>query len=145
MLHQLQVHRQILFNLATHYLEPLNGIFERLSFLAALRDPSTEIYSHPRLGPVYGETAVHEALAKSHEEIFERLLELPLAQQEQELRTCLDAWPGGREESLKYFEDTIQGWIPSEAPSYLKDLFCSNLNALRELLIDRQDRARSST
>lgn len=143
MLHQLQLHRQILFNLTTHYLEPLNGIFERLTYLAGLRDAATGIYRHDRLGVVYGEQAVNEALTKSHEELFERLLELPLVQQEQELLTCLKSWPGGKEEALRYFEDTIQEWIPAEAPSYLKELFCSNLRALHELQSQPNSKAHS--
>jgi hypothetical protein len=143
MLHQLQLHRQILFNLTTHYLEPLQGIFERLNYLAGLRDPSTGVYRHERLGVVYGEQPVNEALSKSHEELFERLLEMPLAKQEQELLTCLEAWPGGKEEALRYFEDTIQTWIPPEAPSYLKELFRSNLRALHELQTLRSAKARS--
>ena len=145
MLQQLQIHRQILFNLTTHYLEPLDGIFDRLNYLAGLRDPSTGIYRHDRLGVVYGEQAVNESLAKSHEEIFERLLEIPLAQQEKELLVCLQSWPGGKEEAFRHFDDTIQSWIPPEAPVYLKDLFCSNLHALQELQSRDNPKVRSDT
>ena len=145
MLHQLQIHRQIYSNLTVYYLEPLGGIFERLAYLAGLRDPSTGAYHHERLSPVYGEQPVHEALEKSHEELFERLLETPLAQQENDLRAFLQSRPSGSEVQLKFFEDTIQSWIPAEAPTYLKDLFCSNLQALRELLQDDKPTARSST
>ena len=133
MLHQLQIHRQILFNLTTHYLEPLDGIFERINYLAGLRDPATGVYRHDRLGVVYEEEPVNEALAKSHEELFERLLEIPLARQEQEFLAYLKGRLGENEEALRYFEDTIQSWIPAEAPSYLKELFGSNLRVLCEL------------
>lgn len=143
MLQQLQLHRQILFNLATHYFDPLDGNFQRLNYVAGLRDPSTGIYRHDRLGVVYGEQSVNEALAKSHEELFEHLLELPLAQQERELATCLNAWPGGKEQALEYFEDTLQLWIPDGAPTYLKELFRSNLRALQELQREQNSRARS--
>jgi hypothetical protein len=142
MLHQLQLHRQILFNLTTHYLEPLEGHFERLNYLAGLRDPSTGVYRHDRLSVVYGEEPVNEALAKCHEELFERLLELPLVRQEQELLTCMQARSEGKEAALRYFEDTIQSWIPPDAPSYLKELFCSNLHALHELVAQRSSKAR---
>ena len=145
MLHQLHLHRQILFNLTTHYLEPLDGIFERINYLAGLRDPATGVYRHDRLGVVYGEEPVNEALTKSHEELFERLLEMPLARQEQEFVTYLQARSGKNEEALRYFEDTIQSWIPGDAPIYLKDLFCSNLRALCELHSPRNSTARLDT
>jgi hypothetical protein len=145
MLQQLQLHRQILFNLTTHFLEPLEGIFERLSFLARLRDPATGLYRHEGLSSVYGEQPVNEALSKSHEELFERLLELPLAQQEQELLICLNSWPGGKAEAYKDFKDTVQAWIPPDAPPYLKDLFCSNLHVLHELQSAQKSKARSDT
>ena len=141
MLHQLQLHRQILFNLTTHYLEPLDGIFERINYLAGLRDPATGVYRHDRLGVVYGEEPVNEALAKSHEELFERLLETPLARQEQEFLAYLKERLGENEDALRYFEDTMQSWIPAEAASYLKELFCSNLLVLCELHSQRNSTA----
>ena len=143
MLRQLQLHRQIVLNLTTHYLEPLEGTFERLNFIAALRDSSTQLYRHDRLEAAYGAVAVNEALAKSHEELFNRLLELPLAQQEQEFQSCLNSWPGGPQQALSQFDQLIQSWIPPDVPLYLKDLFCSNLRALRELQDARSSRSRS--
>src|ERR1700757_1519445 len=83
---QLRIHRQILYDLAVHYLEPLNGSFARLAYLASLKNPSTNRYAHDRLAAIYGAEPVGESLAKCHEELFERLLEMPLAQQEEELR-----------------------------------------------------------
>jgi hypothetical protein len=100
---------------------------------------------HKRLSTIYGEQPVHEAVEKSHEELFERLLETPLAQQENDLRAFLQSGRSGCEVQLKVFENTIQSWIPARAPTYLKDLFCSNLQALRELLQDDKPTARSNT
>jgi hypothetical protein len=90
----------------------------------------------------YGEQPVYEALEKSHEELFERLLETPLAQQENDLRAFWHSRSSGNDFQLKFFEDTILSWIPAQAPTYLKDLFCSNLRALRELLQDDKPTAR---
>lgn len=141
MLQQMQLHRQILFDLATHYLDPLNGDFERLSYLAGLRDPLSGAYLHDRLGVVYGEQAVSEALAKCHAELFERVLETPLARQEQDLLICLRSLRGGFELALRSFDDLIHSWIPQDAPEYLKELFCSNLSVLRELMTQRLAKA----
>ena len=145
MLHQLQIHHQVYSNLTTHYLEPLDGVFERLAYLASLRDPSTGTYRHERLSPVYGEQPVNEALENCHEEFFERLLETPLAQQESDLRIFWQSRRSGIENPSKFFEDTIQSWIPAQAPGYLKDLFCSNLQVLRELLKGDTPTAHSGT
>src|SRR5258708_32378314 len=92
---QLRIHRQILYDLALHYLEPLSGNFSRLAYLASLKNPSTNIYAHDRLSAIYGKEAVAAALAKCQAELFERLLERPLAQQEKDLRLFLVTLPGG--------------------------------------------------
>jgi len=141
---QLRIHRQILYDLALHHLEPLQGNFARLAYLAALRDSSTGIYEEKALLKAYGREPVHQALSGCHEELFERVLELPLAQQQEDLAQYLESqteanarnqMPGG----------FLESWIPCQAPEYLKELFRSNLNALFELLREKRSRARSGT
>jgi len=144
MLDRLQIHRQILYDLSVHSLESMGGMYERLAYVANLRDPSTGIYSHERLSAVYGEENVSQALADCHEELFERLLESPLALQEEDLLSYLEVLPGGREEHLRECSEKAKAWIPPQAPDYLKKLFCSNLNALCELLQEQKPRVRSS-
>ena len=143
MLDRLQIHRQILYDLSVHSLESMGGTYERLAYVANLRDPSTGIYSHERLSAVYGEENVSQALADCHEELFERLLESPLALQEEDLLSYLEVLPGGREEHLRECSEKAKAWIPPQAPDYLKKLFCSNLNALCELLQEQKPRVRS--
>jgi len=143
MLHQLQINRQVTFHLATDYLEPLGGNFERLAYLAGLQDTETGMYRQARLEAVYGAQPVNEVVEKSHEELFERILETPLIQQEADLRAFLQAQPGGMEEAVKHLADRIETWIPGRSPDYLKDLFRSNLEALRELIQEQSPRARS--
>ncbi len=145
MLDRLQIHRQILYDLSVHSLEPMGGMYERLAYVANLRDPSTGIYSHERLNAVFGEESVSQALADCHEELFERLLESPLALQEEDLLSYLEVLPGGREKQLGECTGKAQAWIPPQAPDYLKKLFCSNLNALCELLQEKKPKARSGT
>src|SRR5258705_1950760 len=72
---ELRIHRQILYDLALHYLEPLNGSFSRLAYRASLKKPCSQTYAHDRLAVVYGPEPVNESLANCHEELFERLLE----------------------------------------------------------------------
>jgi hypothetical protein len=133
MLKELQIHRQILYDLVVHYLEPLSA-YGRLAYLASLRDPATGNYTHERLAAVYGEQPVAEVLSNCHEEVFERLLEMPLAQQEEDLQNYVNSLPSGKEWDHTRCEETARGWIPSQAPDYLRELFCSNTSALCELL-----------
>jgi hypothetical protein len=140
---QLRIHRQILYDLALHYLEPLTGSFARLAYLASLKNPSSNIYAHDRLSAIYGQEPIQVALAKCHEELFERLLEMPLAQQEQELRQFIGTLPEGVPEGVRHCQERIEDWIPSGSPGYLKELFRSNLNALLGLLRERNPKARS--
>jgi len=145
MLDKLQLHRQILYDLSVHSLEPMGGMYERLAYVANLRDPSTGTYSHERLSVVFGEESVSQALADCHEELFERLLESPLALQEEDLRSYLDTLPGERKGHLWEHCAKPEAWIPPQAPDYLKKLFCSNLHALCELLQEKKPGTRSGT
>ena len=140
---QLRIHRQILYDLALHYLEPLNGSFARLAYLAGSKDQATKAYAHDRLSVIYGQEPVREALAKCHEELFERLLEMPLAEQEKDLRQFIGSLPQGGAEGVRYCQERIEDWIPAASPDYLKELFRSNLNALLGLLRERNPKARS--
>jgi len=140
---QLRIHRQILYDLALHYLEPLNGSFSRLAYLASLKKRSAPTYEHDRLAAVYGPEPVNESLANCHEELFERLLEMPLAQQEEDLQQFVGTLPEGKQEGIEICQKRIEDWIPLNAPDYLKELFRSNLTALLALLRERSHKDRS--
>lgn len=134
MLKHLQIHRKILYDLVVNDLEPLQSTYARLAYLAVLKDPATGKYAHQKLAAIYGEERVSEALAKCHEEMLERLLEMPLAQQEEDLRTYISLLPTGKEWNDVQCAETTRSWVPAQAPDYLKELFCSNMGALCELL-----------
>lgn len=144
MLENLQTHRQLLFDLTANYLDPLQGAFERLAYLSSLRDASTGRYVHERLAAVYGPECVDQVVAASHEEVFERLLEMPLRAQEEGLRRYVASLPGSFAEQLENCRRQAAAWVPPEAPSYLTELYSSNLNALVELLPDNAAKVRLS-
>jgi len=141
MLDHLQTHRQLVFDLTANYLDPLSGTFHRLAYLAALRNDSGE-YLHDRLCAQYSPQLVNQVLASSHQEVFERLLEMPLAAQEDSLRLYLNTWPGSLADKLEVCRERGQRWVPASAPKYLTELYCSNLNALLELLADNRTTVR---
>jgi hypothetical protein len=143
MLEHLQTHRQLLFDFTANYLEPLGDCFERLAYLAGLREPSSARYVHSRLAAVYGTEQVDPVLARCHEEIFERLLEMPLSAQEEALRRYVSSWPGSFVENVQRCRKLAAEWVPPNAPSYLTELYSSNLNALLELLLDNTTTAHS--
>jgi len=145
MLDHLRIHQQIIYDLTVRDLEPLSGHFERLAYLAARRDPATGEYSHPYLCATYDPGRVHEVLFKCHEELFERLLESTLAEQQEDLLKFLGRLPGDTRDGVQYCLQNSESWIPPQAPDYLKQLFRSNQAVLAELLSKRNPTAGSDS
>jgi len=141
MLDHLRIHSQIVYDLTVRDLEPLSGSFERLAYLAALRDIATGEYSHPYLSTIYNPGTVHEVIFKCHEELFERLLESTLAEQQEDLLKFLEKLPGEMHVTVQYCLQNSESWIPPQAPDYLKQLFRSNQTVLAELLSKRKPTA----
>jgi hypothetical protein len=134
MLEHLQIHHQILCDLTTNYLDPLGNAFDRLAYLAGLREASSGRYVHDQLAARYGAEPVNRVAAKCHEEVFERLLEMPLSSQEAGLRSYVGALPGSYVENVEKCRRAASSWVPPKSPSYLTELYSSNLAALLELI-----------
>jgi hypothetical protein len=145
MLEQFQTYQQILFDLTANYLEPLSTAYERMAYLHSLRGESAGRYVHEGLEKLYGADAVNGVIAQCHEEVFERLLELPLNEQGQELRSYLESQSGTFEAKAGACRKNCEKWIPPQAPSYLRELYGSNLNVLLELLLDDRSKARPNS
>jgi hypothetical protein len=142
MLEKFQAYQQVLFDLTANYLEPMSSAYQRLAYLFSLREASTGKYVHEGLAAVYGAEAVDQVIAHCHEEVFERLLEMPLNAQREDLRLHLGATPGALEGNAKRYRENGRRWVPAAAPSYLGELYCSNLDALLELLTDDASKVR---
>ncbi len=69
----------------------------RLAYLHSLREAGSGRYVHQGLEMLYGAAAVDKVIAQCHEEVFERLLEMPLNAQRDDLRTYLASLPGTSE------------------------------------------------
>jgi hypothetical protein len=145
MLKQLQVHRQILFDLTSIYMDPMSGAYARLAYVAGLRDPGSQLYSHPVLSQKYPAERVSESLYSCHEELFEKLLELPLATLEQDLRQYFSSLPETQDLAPHPCAELTISWIPIQAPDYLKQLYRSNQAALCALLQRRKPTVHSDT
>jgi hypothetical protein len=116
-----------------------------LTYIASLRDLSSGRYEHAGLAALYPDAAIQQALEICHEQVFEKILETPLASQEADLRTCLDAMQGGCDVAAAHWlrMEAYRMLMPEHAPEYLKELFCSNLRVLLEILQPNCSKARS--
>jgi hypothetical protein len=127
--------RSVIEDFTSRTLAVIPSDFGRLYYLSSLKDPNSGRYSHEGLMEVYSEGSVQLALAQCHEELFARILETPLKEQETDLRKCMDS--AGDE-----FWNVVEDWrgsryyctmCPQGLPDYLSELFCSNMGALLEV------------
>ena len=133
---RLQQNRRIVQDFTLTTLAAIPSFYGRLVYLASLRDLSSGRYHHEGLAALYPDAAIQEALKLCHGQIFERILENPLEQQERDLRMCLENMEGGMAAAVDHWRrmESYRMLVPEEAAGYLKDLFCSNLRALLEVL-----------
>ena len=136
MIMHLQQNRRIIQDFTLTTLAEISGEFARLAYMGSLRDLSSGRYEHAGLAALYPDDATQQALQLCHEQIFERVLETPLERQMEDLKDCLGRMPGGRCETVAHWRrlEAYRVLMPERVPSYLKELFCSNLRALLEIL-----------
>jgi hypothetical protein len=144
MITQLQQNRRIIQDFTLTTLAGIPGEFGRLTYMASLRDLSSGRYEHAGLAALYPDEPIQQALTMCHEQIFERVLETPLARQEEDLKECLARMPGGLSSALTHWRrlEAYRVLLPERVPDYLKELFCSNLRALLEVLQEECSTAR---
>ncbi|HUL16815.1 MAG TPA: hypothetical protein VLV88_12510 [Terriglobales bacterium] len=142
---ELLKYRRIVEDFSLTTLAAIPCAFGRLVYISSLRDLSTGKYEHAGLTAVYPEDAVQHAIALCHEEVFLRILETPLSLQEHDLCDCLREMTDGLAVALTHWRrmEAYRVLIPEQVPAYLKELFCSNLAALLEILASECSTARS--
>jgi hypothetical protein len=133
---ELQQNRRIIHDFTMTTLASIPSVFSRLAYMASVRDISSGRYEHAGLAALYPDEAIQQSLQLCHEQIFEKLLEMSLEVQESDLRECLGHMPEGRCETVAHWRrmEAYRVLMPERAPAYLKELFCSNLRALLEIL-----------
>ncbi len=143
---QLQQNRRVIQDFTATTLAGIPGLYARLVYIASLRDLSSGRYEHAGLAALYPEAAIQQALQLCHEQILERILETPLSSQEQDLRACLAGMEGGSSVAVSHWRrnEAYRVLVPEAAPDYLKELFCSNLRAILEILDAERSPVRSS-
>jgi len=114
--------------------------FARLYYVCSLKDPATGRYEHEGLKEIYSADSVQAALAHCHTELFSRILETPLRDQERDvlkslesagdqLRSVVEDWCASR---------PFRAMCPEGLPVYLNDLFSSNMDALLAIIRTRR-------
>ena len=100
MLQQLQLHRQILFDLTTHYLDQLDGSFQRLNVLSRAFAILRRVFiATIALAWFMGNSRSTRSSPNRTGSFLSSLLELPLAQHELDLADlpeCLARWERSR-------------------------------------------------
>jgi hypothetical protein len=131
-----QQNRRVIEDFTQRTLEGIPSGFGRLLYVASLRDLASGRYCHEGLSAIYPQEAVQQALDHCHQQLFLRILEWRLAQQEWDLRACLGSLEGefwgvvGRWRELEFYRCLV----PCGVPEYLQELFCSNLRSLLTVL-----------
>jgi hypothetical protein len=143
---QLQQNRRIVQDFTLTTLARIPGLLARLTYVASLRDLSSGRYEHAGLAALYPDEALQQAIGLCHEQVFESVLETPLSAQQEDLQTCLSAMQGGLCSAIIHWRnmESYRVLMPEQSPDYLKDLFCSNIRALLEILLEECTPARSS-
>lgn len=141
---QLQQNRRIIQDFTMTTLAEISNVFSRLAYMASLRDLSSGRYEHAGLAAMYSDEAIQQSLQLCHEQIFEKVLETKLEAQAADLRECLGRMPGGLCSTVAHWErmEAYRVLMPERAPGYLKELFCSNLRALLEILQEECSKVR---
>ena len=139
-LERYQQSRRVIEDFSSRTLAAIPTEFGKLLYVASLKDLASGNYLHEGLSALYPEAAVQQALQFCHEEMFLRILELPLEQQEGDLRVCI----GGLEGE---FWGKVSRWkqaefhrllVPADVPSYLRELFHANVGTLLQLLLEER-------
>jgi len=132
--------RRVVEDVTARTLASIPTEFGKLLYLSSLRDFSTGDYVHDGLVARFSPGAVQQALLYCHEELFLRVLEMPLEQQEWDLRACIAGLEGEFWGKMRRWRETefYRLLIPAESPDYLREIFLANVGALLDLVLEER-------
>ncbi len=135
-----QRNRAVIEDFSVRTLAAIPSDFGRLYYTSSLKDSDTGQYEHAGLAALYPQTAVDAGLSHCHEELFTRILEVPLKEQEKDLAAFLGSAGEQYWDAVeRWHEDrTFQAMCPEGLPEYLQDLFRSNMKALLAVIASRK-------
>jgi hypothetical protein len=117
-------------------LSQISTNFGKLVYLSSLRDSNTGQYHHHGLAALFGDQESELALRRSHTEIFEKWLNLPLQNQKEDLDEYLSSLEQERRVVIEAWTKLTpyQTLAPESAQPVEKDLFISDMEAALGLL-----------
>lgn len=138
--------QRVIEEFASRWLAAIPSDLGRLMHVAQFRDVSSGRYHHPMLEDNFSEPSIHQALLYCHEELFEKILELPLEREERDLRSYLAGMDSPASEVAGRWLDVevFRMWVPFGTPGYLRDLFLSNLRMLLGLILEEQSKLQTA-
>ena len=119
-------------------LSELRGYFERLIYLASLRDYNTGRYHHYGLETRYPSETVDESLRQCHIKVFEELVFLPLKEQTEDLLSFFESL---KEEKARLVDAwqrlrSYQVLPPENCHPLARTLFDKNIEIMLKVLRD---------
>jgi len=132
--------RRVVEDITARTLASIPTEFGKLLYLSSLRDLATGSYVHAGLEARYSRESVQQALNHCHEELFLRVLEMPLEQQERDLRACIEDMEGEFWGKMRRWRETefYRLLIPSESPAYLREVFLANVGAVLDVVLEER-------
>jgi hypothetical protein len=113
--------------------------FDRLIYLASLRDYNTGLYYHDGLAARFSEDAACEALADCHREVFRELFEVSLEDLVGQLEAYVDSTHTARGDFIAAWQglEPYRVAVPVETDPVSAELFFSNLKVALAILQSR--------
>ena len=130
--------RRVVEDFTVRTLVALPTEYGKLVYMSSLRDFATGNYVHAGLAARYSAESIQQALGLCHEEIFLRILEMPLDQQEWDLRACISSMDGEFWAKLRRWREAefYRLLVPECSPPYLREIFLTNVRALVDLVLE---------
>ncbi len=114
----------------------MQGHFNRLVYLASLRDYNTGRYHHYGLEDRYAAEAVDEGLRQCHARIFEELVGLPLQEQTEDLLNFFESLKEDKARLVGVWERlrSYQILPPEDCHPLARELFDTNIEIILRVL-----------
>lgn len=117
-------------------LSQIPSVYGRLVYMGSLRDGNTDRYAHHGLAMRYSEDEADRVLRKSHSQLFQDWLAMPLREQKQDMDGYLSSLNDDKRLVVETWLRVMpyRTVVPASARAVETDLFLSDFRILLELL-----------